>query len=140
LARIDVAPKEVRTFMKQIRLFFAVFTITAAVALQVHAQDWLTNGLVGCYPFSGNANDMVGTNNGTVYGAVLATDRFGIPNSAYSFNGSSSYIDCGSPAALAFTSNFTVTAWCLFSGGSLQNPVHPKGACLDRRFGGSFGA
>src|SRR5208337_4123112 len=81
----------------------------------VPPQSFLTNGLLAYYPFNGNANDMAGTHNGTVHGAVLATNRFGIPNSAYSFNGSSAYIDCGTPADLAFTNNFTLSAWCLFS-------------------------
>ncbi len=46
-----------------------------------------TNGLVAHYPFDGNANDLTGNgNNGTVSGAVLSNDRFGNPNSAYSFN------------------------------------------------------
>jgi hypothetical protein len=80
------------------------------------------NGLVAYYPFDGNANDQTGNgNNGTNNGAILTTDRFGNPNSAYQFDGSSSFIDFGSPSDLAFTSNFTVTAWCNFSGGS-QNP------------------
>ena len=30
---------------------------------------------------------------GTVHGATLTTDRFGNPNSAYSFNGSTDYIE-----------------------------------------------
>jgi len=88
---------------------------------RLHAQLMLTNGLVSYYPFNGNANDVVGTNNGTVHGATLTTNRFGTPNSAYSFNGSTSYIDCGSPSNLAFTNNFTFTAWLLFNGGG-QNP------------------
>lgn len=80
------------------------------------------NGLIAYYPFSGNANDVTGNgNNGTNNGAILANDRFGNSNSAYLFDGSISYIDFGSPSDLAFTSNFTVTAWCNFSGGS-QNP------------------
>lgn len=45
-----------------------------------------TNGLVAYYPFSGNANDLSGNGyNGTVNGAILTTDRFGITNSAYQF-------------------------------------------------------
>jgi hypothetical protein len=53
----------------------------------------LTNGLVGYWPFCGNANDDSGNgNNGTVIGASLTTDRFGNSNSAYSFNGVSNYI------------------------------------------------
>ena len=47
-----------------------------------------TNGLVGYWPFCGNANDESGNgNNGTVNGATLTTDRFGGNNSAYSFDG-----------------------------------------------------
>ena len=42
-----------------------------------------TNGLVGYWPFNGNANDESGNgNNGTVNGATLTTDRFGNSNSA----------------------------------------------------------
>ncbi len=47
-----------------------------------------TNGLVGWWPFNGNANDESGNgNNGTVNGATLTTDRFGILNRAYDFDG-----------------------------------------------------
>ena len=48
----------------------------------------LTQGLVGYWPFCGNANDESGNgNNGTNNGATLTTDRFGNDNSAYSFDG-----------------------------------------------------
>jgi len=47
-----------------------------------------TNGLVGYWPFCGNANDVSGNgNNGTVNGATLTTDRNGNTNEAYSFDG-----------------------------------------------------
>ena len=49
-----------------------------------------TNGLVGWWPFNGNANDESGNgNNGIVNGATLTTDRNGNINSAYSFDGNS---------------------------------------------------
>ncbi|MBK7031388.1 MAG: hypothetical protein IPH45_20325 [Bacteroidales bacterium] len=52
-----------------------------------------TNGLSAWYPFNGNANDLSGNgNDGTVNGATLTTDRFGNPNSAYSFNGTTDFI------------------------------------------------
>lgn len=52
-----------------------------------------TAGLIGGWPFTGNANDMSGSgNNGTVTGATLTTDRFGSANCAYSFNGINNYI------------------------------------------------
>lgn len=46
-------------------------------------------GLVGWYPFNGNAIDESGNgNNGVVYGATLTADRFGNGNSAYQFSDS----------------------------------------------------
>jgi hypothetical protein len=69
-----------------------------------------TAGLVACYPFNGNANDNSGNgNNGTVMGAVLATDRFNRTNNAYSFNGSNAYISL--PVTNLLLSNFTWAAW-----------------------------
>ncbi len=45
-----------------------------------------TNGLVGWWPFNGNANDESGNmNNGIVDGATSVSDRDGNSNSAYSF-------------------------------------------------------
>jgi hypothetical protein len=45
-----------------------------------------TNGLVGYYPFNGNANDQTSnSNHGIVTGATLTQDRFGKSNSAYHF-------------------------------------------------------
>lgn len=52
-----------------------------------------TNGLVGWWPFNGNANDIsVNTYNGTVYGATLTTDRFGDASNAYFFDGNNDEI------------------------------------------------
>jgi len=52
-----------------------------------------TNGLVGWWPFSGNAFDSSGNgNNGTVNGATVTTDRFGNAGKAYSFDGVSNII------------------------------------------------
>ena len=45
-----------------------------------------TNGLVGWWPFNGNANDESGNgNHGTVNGATLTSDKNGEINSAYKF-------------------------------------------------------
>ena len=61
--------------------------------IQSHQPD-LTRGLIAHYPFNGNADDESGNeNHGTVYGATLTIDRFGNPNSAYSFDGDD-YIFC----------------------------------------------
>jgi hypothetical protein len=75
------------TYMKKI---YTIALLIAATKLFSQA------GLVSSYPFNGNANDAVGSYNGTVFGATLTTDRFGNQNSAYSFNGSNAYIDLNS--------------------------------------------
>lgn len=70
-----------------------------------------SNGLVGWWPFNGNANDESGNiNNGTVNGATLTTDRNGLANAAYSFDGSTNYISVNDNATLD-VSNVTVSAW-----------------------------
>jgi len=76
----------------------------------LHAQK-ITDGLVGFWPFTGNAVDSVkGLNNGTVYGATLTKDRFGNSNSAYAFDGNGDYIDVGSHSSLHPTS-ITMNFW-----------------------------
>ena len=57
-----------------------------------------SNGLVGWWPFNGNANDESGYgNNGSVNGSILTSGRDGSPNTAYGFNGSSNTIDLPLP-------------------------------------------
>ncbi len=57
----------------------------------------VTGGLMGYYPFNGNANDESGNNyHGIIHYAILTEDRFGDPNKAYQFTGSGSYIRLGS--------------------------------------------
>ena len=68
--------------------------------------------LVAYYPFQGNADDMSGNGHtGTVFGAVLTADRFGNPNSAYSFDGSNDYILVPNAADLNITGSLTLAAW-----------------------------
>jgi hypothetical protein len=72
----------------------------------------ITTGLIGNYPFNGNANDISGNNNnGVVFGATLTTDRFGNANNAYSFNGISDYINCGISSATIFANGVSFCAW-----------------------------
>lgn len=75
-----------------------------------------TNGLKAYYPFNGNANDASGNaNNGTVNGATLTTDRFGSPNSAYSFDGVSNYINIANNILPTTSTSLTVSLWFLSS-------------------------
>jgi Concanavalin A-like lectin/glucanases superfamily/Secretion system C-terminal sorting domain len=70
--------------MKKIITLLAIISTTCIFAqIPTYVPS---NGLVGYWPFNGNAADMSGNgNNGTVNGATLSTDRFGSLNNSYSF-------------------------------------------------------
>lgn len=69
-------------------------------------------GILAYYPFNGNAADVSGNqHHGVVYGATPTNDRFGIPNSAYSFNGVDNYIEVTHDAILNPTSAITYAGW-----------------------------
>ncbi|HZQ48434.1 MAG TPA: LamG-like jellyroll fold domain-containing protein, partial [Verrucomicrobiae bacterium] len=66
-------------------------------------------GLVSWWPGNSNANDLAGTNNGTVHGNV--TYLTGQVGQAFSFNGSAGNgVAVGNPANLQLQ-NFTIDAW-----------------------------
>lgn len=72
-----------------------------------------SNGLIGWWPFNGNANDQSGNNNnGVINNATLTLDRNGSPNSAYLFNGTSANIILGqNTSPFQFNGNFTLSYW-----------------------------
>ena len=75
-------------------------------------QDPGEPGLVAFFPFNGNSNDESGNGlNGTVFGATLAPDRFGNPDSAYSFDGVDDYIRVEDSPSLDITDELTVSFW-----------------------------
>jgi len=75
-----------------------------------------TDGLIAHYPFNGNAADVSGNgNHGVPNHAVLAPDRFGVADAAYSFNGQNAAIAVAdNPALRSLTSNYTFNAWVRF--------------------------
>ncbi|MEI6312228.1 MAG: LamG-like jellyroll fold domain-containing protein [Bacteroidota bacterium] len=91
----------------------AIFCFTIISMAQTVPSYVPTSGLVGWWPFTGNANDLsVNANNGTlVGGTVLTTDRFGSLNSAYAFDGNADYIDCGNAPSVNITGSLTISAW-----------------------------
>ena len=133
----------------KILLLITVATLGLTTATMAQVPSYVpTNGLVGWWPFNGNANDESGNaNNGTVNGATLTSDRNGNANSAYSFDGVSNYIKClhagptGNPTITAsfwLKANPTLVAGHIIgygsNGGSGQNfRVYMCNGC----FGGS---
>ncbi len=90
-----------------------------------------TNGLVGYWPFNGNANDISGNNlNGIVSGATLTSDRMGNNNCAYKFDylnwswgqgGDEIYIPYNS---ILNTTNLSVSVWAYRSSNGYSNQSH----------------
>ncbi|MFW5794712.1 MAG: LamG-like jellyroll fold domain-containing protein, partial [Bacillota bacterium] len=65
------------------------------------------------YPFNGNSNDESdNSNDGTVNGATLTTDRFGNSDKAYSFDGEDDYVEVSDDDSLDLDSgSFTISYW-----------------------------
>ena len=94
---------------KHLTLALALLTVLFTSA---HAQlpSYLpADGLVGWWPFNGNANDESGNgNDGVVDGAAETFDRFGTTNSAYDFDSSFIVVN---DINLSLTSNYSISLW-----------------------------
>ena len=96
----------------------AVFGIVCMAVGSVHGQgfgggqgcDPAPSGLVSWWPGNGNANDIIGGNNGSlVGGAGFAAGEVG---QAFSFNGTSGYVTVPNSPSLDFSGgSITVEAW-----------------------------
>jgi hypothetical protein len=104
--------------MKKFMLSFLLLS-AATLSFGQNVPSYVpTNGLVGWWPFNGNANDESGNgNNGTVNGATLTTDRFGQVGKAYSFDGNADYIVIPNNNSLN-PSSITISFWAFFNNGN----------------------
>jgi gliding motility-associated-like protein len=86
----------------------------------------VNDSLVLCYLFNGDANDLSGNNNhGNLFGATLSTDRFGNTGGAYSFNGSSQYIEVPNSTSISSpAARLTTVFWVQVNGWSNQFGVN----------------
>ncbi len=86
-----------------------------------------TNGLIAYYPFNGNADDESGNaNHGTVNGAILTSDRFGNPNSAYNFNGVNSEVLIPDTLFGPTIAAFSISLWVSTDNGPYPDPSNPS--------------
>ena len=85
-----------------------------------------TNGLVGWWPFNGNPNDESGNgNDGTVNGATLTTDRFGVASRAYSFDGVNNYIST-TPTLPIGSAPRSVSSWFKTIASAIPTSQYPN--------------
>jgi hypothetical protein len=126
--------------MKNARMticFACLMMVTIAGTALAELQD----GLVAYYPFNGNAIDQTGNgHDGTVHGALLNTDRFGNPNSAYSFDGGDDYVQIPDAQDLGGMSSLTLAVWVKMNGDGLETEVLNKydHTSSSRHLGGSY--
>lgn len=86
--------------------------------LPAFGQANLNNGLVAYYPFTGDVSDQTGNGNTAVnVNTLFTTDRFGLSNSAASFDGGSSYVLLNNRRFLDGSSNLTFSVWYRPNGG-----------------------
>jgi hypothetical protein len=111
LSRTATMPQGLARMTAVVAFGFAIFLLSAS-SLSL-AQSG-TPGLVAAYSFDEGTGTVVtdasGNNlTGTIVGATWTTaGRYG---NALSFNGTSSYVDLGNPAALQLTGSMTLEAW-----------------------------
>jgi hypothetical protein len=107
--------------MKKLLFLAMGFALTTQMIMAQLPSYVPTNGLVGYWPFNGNANDTSGNvNNGTVNRAALTSDRFGNLNSAYSFLQNQT-ITVPDNTSFHLTQNLSISIWvyCLANGQTL---------------------
>ena len=96
--------------MKKYSFVFVLMLIVSPIMAQNIPSYVPKDGLIGWWPFNGNANDESGNgNHGTVFGATLTEDRNGVSNSAYSFN--NNYIEIKPISKYSGMKDFTISTW-----------------------------
>jgi Concanavalin A-like lectin/glucanases superfamily len=96
--------------------FYSLLILAIVFATDVMAQNIPsyvpTNGLVGWWPFNGNANDESGNgNHGTVNGATLTSDKNGELNKAYKFDGVDDFIYIPTNSSINLETSYTLSSW-----------------------------
>ena len=99
--------------MKKVLLCALALLTMAGIGTAQNLPSYVpANGLVGWWPFNGNANDESGNaNNGTVNGATLTADRFGNAGKAYSFDGVNDFIDINESNLMKPVNAISISLW-----------------------------
>ncbi len=108
-------------------LRLALMLLLVSPAMYAAVPNYVpTNGLVGWWPFNGNADDESGNgNNGSNNGATLNSDRFGSNNSCYYFQNNNILIPHNTLFGFQANSGFTISMWCNSS--DFSNSLHFMG-------------
>ena len=124
IGRDDINPSSPGYFFQgsidEIKIFNSALSASTIQQLYNATSNGVQTGLIAYWPLNNNTNDLSGnSHNGTGYNLTATTDRFGNPNSAYHFDGSTSYISVPDATDLRLNStDFTVNAWVNLDTGS----------------------
>lgn len=102
-----------KNHVKNSKLIVLIFSILLTGTSFSQVPNYLSsNGLVGYWPFNGNANDISGNgNNAILNGVSLTKDREGNIGAAYHFENSSDKITIPGSFYTPLDSNFTISFW-----------------------------
>lgn len=98
----------------------------------------LTQGLITYYPLNGGASDVAGSTEASIFGAVLAEDRFGNANGALYFDGVDDMVQVTAGGGLNARNTGTIALWAKWEGVQDQNYSRRFGAALGRQSNGRF--
>lgn len=109
--------------IKSLLLAFAANLGMTALTMAQNIPTYVpTDGIVGWWPFNGNANDESGNgNNGSASDAVVTTDRFGSSNSAYENGQLTPLISV--PNISVNSSSFACSYWIKYSSLPINNSI-----------------
>ena len=118
--------------IKGLQAIVICLSLLVSSSIQAQVPSYVpTDGLVGYWPFNGNANDESGNgNDGTVNGATLTEDRNGVSNAAYSFDGVNDLIRVPHQSNLNLIGDFTISVWLE---GNYQNLFNNNWVLLAKR-------
>jgi len=104
-------------------LLSLISLLSFALVSEAQVPSYISkDSLIGYWSFTGNADDESGNqNSGTVMGATLTADRNQNPNSAYSFNGTTNYIDFPTLFKTKAPASFTISWWLYSTRNSAAN-------------------
>lgn len=117
------------------RILFFILSLVLTIE-NASSQVDFEEGLVGYYPFNGDANDLsVHLNHGTAINVISTPDRFGVVDKAYDFNGGNAYISINSSESLESPVNeLSQVAWIYGNLGNAFSPVIMKSESASNAF------
>ena len=100
--------------MKKTILLLALSMILTTQTLFAQVPSYVpTNGLVGYWPFNGNANDESGNgNNGQLFGPLRTSDRFNSSGSALLFDGIDDGVILPGNVLPYSAGSYSISFWC----------------------------